>query len=206
MSRASSPEKIDQVRERILSAAQECFEQFGYRKTTMAEVADAVGMTAANLYRYFENKQGLVAACAKRVMSERIFLLRKAVAEASGARAKIAAIFFENVRYSHQLSESRPRINELVEEIAIHRKDIAKQRVRILDEMLEEIIQGGVDEGVFKVRDTLGSAQAVRAAMVAFELPTYVGLIPRQAFDQRAAALQRLLCDGLAHGDIGAEG
>jgi len=46
----------DKVRLRILEAAAQRFTQFGYNKTTMAEVAQDCGMSAANLYRYFENK------------------------------------------------------------------------------------------------------------------------------------------------------
>ena len=41
----------------ILDAAEARLLHFGYNKTTMAEIAEDAGMSAANLYRYFKNKQ-----------------------------------------------------------------------------------------------------------------------------------------------------
>ena len=66
----------EQVREQILDAAQQRFEVFGLGKTTMAEIAEDTGMSAANLYRYFENKQDIAGACACRCMNEGLDLLR----------------------------------------------------------------------------------------------------------------------------------
>ena len=44
------------ISDTILAAAMRRFEQFGYSKTTMAEIAADCDMSAANIYRYFENK------------------------------------------------------------------------------------------------------------------------------------------------------
>ncbi len=56
MELVTNNETPNQVRARILEASQGRFRQYGYNKTTMAEVAKDCGMSAANLYRYFENK------------------------------------------------------------------------------------------------------------------------------------------------------
>ncbi|MBT3172542.1 MAG: helix-turn-helix transcriptional regulator, partial [Rhodospirillaceae bacterium] len=45
----------------ILQAATERFRHYGYRKTTMAEVARDCSMSAGNLYRYFESKSDIGA-------------------------------------------------------------------------------------------------------------------------------------------------
>jgi len=46
-----------------MDAARGRFRTYGPGKTTMAEIAGDVGMSAANLYRYFDNKHELVEAC-----------------------------------------------------------------------------------------------------------------------------------------------
>ena len=71
--------EADSIREQIIDAAQARFRFYGYRKTTMAEIAADVAMSAANLYRYFENKQDIAAACAKRYLLDRIAFLREIV-------------------------------------------------------------------------------------------------------------------------------
>ena len=52
----------EEIQQRILHAAEERFQQYGYNKTTMAEIARDCDMSAANLYRYFENKLAIGAA------------------------------------------------------------------------------------------------------------------------------------------------
>lgn len=61
-----------EIREAILTAAQTRLLRFGYHKTTMAEIANEAGMSAANLYRYFKNKQDIVAECADRCIDDRL--------------------------------------------------------------------------------------------------------------------------------------
>ena len=72
MSSATEHATPDLVRENILDAAQARLLRFGYHKTTMAEIADDTGMSAANLYRYFKNKQDIVAECTARCVDERL--------------------------------------------------------------------------------------------------------------------------------------
>jgi TetR/AcrR family transcriptional regulator, repressor for uid operon len=47
-------------RERILQAAERAFVRNGFHATTMQHVADEVGMSAGNLYRYFPSKEAIV--------------------------------------------------------------------------------------------------------------------------------------------------
>jgi AcrR family transcriptional regulator len=53
--------------DRIAKAALELFLQTGVRRTSVDEVAKHAGMTRITVYRYFSDKQGLVAACCERL-------------------------------------------------------------------------------------------------------------------------------------------
>ena len=46
-------------REAILAAASEQFKQYGYRKTSMDDIAKRMGVSRASLYSYFENKDDI---------------------------------------------------------------------------------------------------------------------------------------------------
>ena len=53
-------------RDRILSAAERAFVRHGFHATTMQHVAAEAGMSPGNLYRYFANKDAIVAGlCAR---------------------------------------------------------------------------------------------------------------------------------------------
>ena len=98
----------EQVRRRILDAAEARFRVFGYRKTTMAEIAEDVDMSAANLYRYFEDKQDIAAACAGRCMGGRAELLREVVKRPGLAAGRAARILRADDAPVHPRSRPQP--------------------------------------------------------------------------------------------------
>ena len=61
------PRENETTAERIVRAALELFLQTGVRRTSVDEVARHAGMTRITVYRYFSDKQGLVAACCERL-------------------------------------------------------------------------------------------------------------------------------------------
>jgi AcrR family transcriptional regulator len=50
----------DDVRERILAAAEGCIVRYGFRKTTMDDIASELGLTRPNVYRYFADRDDLL--------------------------------------------------------------------------------------------------------------------------------------------------
>jgi hypothetical protein len=53
-------------RSQILDAAERCFAQAGFHRTTMQDVARDAGMVPGNLYRYFPSKNAIVAGLIER--------------------------------------------------------------------------------------------------------------------------------------------
>jgi AcrR family transcriptional regulator len=47
---------------KVLAAARSCFLQYGVRKTSIADIADAAGLARQSIYRYANNKSALVDA------------------------------------------------------------------------------------------------------------------------------------------------
>ena len=58
--------RIEAQRERILTAAQECFIGHGFHAASMASIAETAGMSAGLIYRYFENKNAIILAIVER--------------------------------------------------------------------------------------------------------------------------------------------
>lgn len=56
----------EQTRDRILGKAQELFKIYGFSKTTVADIADGLKMSSANVYKFFPAKSAIVEACASR--------------------------------------------------------------------------------------------------------------------------------------------
>lgn len=62
-----APDEVDAVKQGILDTALTVLSEDGYAKMSMNKVAERAGMTAANLYNYFANKDELVLALQTRI-------------------------------------------------------------------------------------------------------------------------------------------
>ncbi len=188
----------DATREAILNAAQIRLLRFGYHKTTMAEIAEAAGMSAANLYRYFENKQDIVAECATRCLDERLQALRAIVRDANRSPSeKLLSYAAELVADSHALAGDDSMIGELVDTITRERSDLIRSKHEIHFALIREILSAGNELGEFAIDDIDTCARNVFSAFALFDIPIFIGLYDRREFDERAAGVVRLLLDGL---------
>jgi AcrR family transcriptional regulator len=59
-SQQTAPADTDDVRERILAAAERCIDRHGIRKTTMDDIASELGLSRPNVYRYFADRDDLL--------------------------------------------------------------------------------------------------------------------------------------------------
>ena len=67
----------EEKRRRILDAADGCFARRGFHATSMAEICEAAGMSAGNLYRYFPSKEAMIAALVDAEREETAALFRR---------------------------------------------------------------------------------------------------------------------------------
>ena len=187
-----------ELRESILDAAQARLLRFGYHKTTVAEIARDVGMSAANLYRYFENKQEIVAECAGRCLDERLERLR-AIARDPGftPSEKLVRYALELVDDSHALAGPESMVGELVDAITRERPSLIHTKNALHYDLIGEILLAGRDSGEFVIEDIAASSRYVHSAFSLFDVPLFVGLYERAEFDERARGVVALLLDGL---------
>lgn len=47
------------IRDQIVSAANEHFSHYGYGKTTVSDLAKAIGFSKAYIYKFFDSKQAI---------------------------------------------------------------------------------------------------------------------------------------------------
>jgi AcrR family transcriptional regulator len=71
------------VRDQIVEAATEYFGRYGYEKTTVSDLAKAIGFSKAYIYKFFESKQ----AIGEVICANRLHTIMAAVDEAVGTTA-----------------------------------------------------------------------------------------------------------------------
>lgn len=83
-------EKKD-TRENILRTASALFASKGYSAVSMRDVASAVGVTVANLYHHFKDKEELIRASLSHVFSERMSTIEGLVEQHSSPDDRLEA-------------------------------------------------------------------------------------------------------------------
>ncbi len=186
------------IRGRILDAARERFTRYGFGKTTMAEIAKDCGMSASNLYRFFDNKHEIGAAMVCQCLGDKASALEQVVDDSgfSGSE-KIRHFVLTSLRHTHHRWSSQPHMSELVDAITGTRRDLVSQHLAQTRGLLKQIIDEGVAAGEFDVDDSGGTAEAVMAAMFIFDYPNMMKLYPLEVFEQKAVMVVDLIVHGL---------
>ena len=198
MEAASPAQTSEDVRRQILDVAEARFRVYSFRKTTMGEIAVDAGMSPANLYRYFDNKQALCAECGQRCMGRRIDALRVVARQASGTAAERLHEFARtNLAVTFELVAEQPHIHELVQTISAERPDLVREKLKSITGLIAEILEYGNSTGEFDVENVIATASSVHAALVLYEVPIFSQLMSREELEHSAHGLVTLLVRGL---------
>ncbi|TBW40957.1 TetR/AcrR family transcriptional regulator [Siculibacillus lacustris] len=161
------------TRTRILDTADRLFGHYGYGKTTVADIARELGMSPANVYRFFASKLEIVEAKCERMLAQRHAYNLEIVASGGSAADRLRRFFIDNHRLNLEAFVSDPKTYEIVEvAMAEEWETIQAHLVRMTD-VLEALIAEGVAAGEFPPQaDIRRSAVCARQAHVSLFHPT----------------------------------
>lgn len=69
------------IRDQIVAAANEHFSQYGYGKTTVSDLAKAIGFSKAYIYKFFDSKQAIGEAICANCLSKIVAAVEEAIQE-----------------------------------------------------------------------------------------------------------------------------
>lgn len=158
---------VDQIRQepdarrRLVAAAVESFAAKGFHGTTTRDIASGAGMSPAALYVHHRSKEDLLHQISRSGHGETLALVRDAVATSADPREQLLAVVHAFVVH-HAEGHTWARIvnYELAALSPEHLEEIAAIRRQIEQEM-RDVVQRGVDAGVFHTPDAHMTALAL---------------------------------------------
>ncbi|MDP4005217.1 TetR/AcrR family transcriptional regulator [Methylobacterium sp. NEAU K] len=190
-------ESAPTTRCRILATAAEYFREIGYQKTTVADIARALKMSPANVYRFFDSKKAINEAVLERLIGE-IEALVSEIADRPGLSATerlVAAIDVLHRDCTRRCQEF-PRLHEMVEAAMGESWDVCRHHIARITAGFERIIRNGVGRGEFEAADPAEAAACVHAGIARYTHPLLVGqsaLQPVPSLEAMTAFLLRAL-------------
>lgn len=143
------PAKDDIIKEEILEEAQKLFRQFGVKKTTMEDIAKAMGKGKSTLYYYFCSKEDIFDAVILKEMGEVFNNVAQAVKKAETAEEKLKAFTITKIK-SVQRKANLYKIvrGEMQENMHCMKHLHAEYDIQEI-KLVKEILQFGVANGEF---------------------------------------------------------
>lgn len=198
MKNATATAEKQTTAELILEAAVNRFSEYGYNKTTMAEIAEDAGMSAANIYRYYKSKEEIAAACTKNCMCEKADMLKNIVRDKNlTASEKIEQYVYTTLQLSQEAALENKKIDEVCSEITRNNPELIYDKIASNKALLVEILSYGNQTAEFNVDDVMDTATAINAMLVVFDVPMFMSLFTDEQFKAKAKSVIKFLLDGL---------
>lgn len=162
MSRIAKDAEVRQ--NEILDTAQQLFYSKGYRRTSIQDIIDSVGIAKGTFYYYFRSKRDLLDAMINRILAQSMQSLEQMVNdEELNAVEKFNLFFSEGAAIKIENEEIVRALMEVYyqDDNALMREKTMVESLRQISPLLTQIIQQGVDEGQFVTAYPKSSAQIV---------------------------------------------
>ena len=182
----------DEVCERILDVAEEHFRRVGHRKTSVADIASELGMSPANVYRFFPSRDAINESICRRVVNE-IADIAFAIARTNGPASEKLDRLLTAVHHHNKSKLVKERcMHDLI--VAAMEEDWAIIRAHITQIVIvfEVIIREGIEAGEFQVEDSAEAARAVKTAFIPFFHPILIEQCVRQGEDTEAGLREQI--------------
>lgn len=164
----------DEARARILEVAEEHFRSLGYHRTSVADIAAKLGMSPANIYRFFPSRDAINESICGRVVNEVAdiaFVIAGANAPAMEKLDQLlTAVHHQN---KMMLIKARP-MHDLVVTATQENWPIIQAHTARMMTIFEAIIREGIEAGEFEVEDAAEAARVVKHAFMAFFHPILI--------------------------------
>ena len=164
---AADQAAAEAMQRRIVETAERLFRQYGYQKTTVADIAAELGMSPANVYRFFASKAAITEAVARKVTSEVAEEVRRGDRRA-GPRAPASGCGAGHVttRAIIQRCIADKRLHAIVHVAIDQNWGVIQAHKENMRRMIAGVIADGVAAGEFDVADVDVAAHCFQAATI----------------------------------------
>jgi AcrR family transcriptional regulator len=187
----------DETRQRIMEVAEEYFRRVGYAKTAVADIAAELGMSPANVYRFFESKDAIRDAICHRLLEQEHAMVEEIIASAGTAAERLERIVLAINRYNRCQFVKDKRIHEMVEVAIAENWEAVQNHCDALKGYYATVIAEGIASGEFAKSDPAEAAESFFLLSAGLCHPTLIAQNNDDNAESRARGAASLLVRSL---------
>ena len=181
----------------IIQESIRLFAQYGYKKTTLDDIANVMGMTRGNLYHYVENKEDLYFQAIKTTLDDWKEVILAQTQQQSNSMERVHALLITSIEYPKEHPYFCSLILDdpcLISNTYFEHKKFSFQEVA--EEVLKEFLYDGIYRGMLRDVDVDHTVQFILSIHMMYLLKIYSKEYDENAMNEYLNAIN-LMCHGL---------
>ena len=185
------------TKDRILATAEEVIRRFGPDKATVVDVARALGVSHAAVYRHVATKAELRDLVVGRWMEAIMPPLRDIAEQPGPAPQRLRQWFDALIAVKRLRATQDPEVFAAYTTLAFESQSVVAAHVDDLIAVVAGIIRSGVEEGTFAPMEPVAAARAILLATSRFHHPVHAAGWSDPNIDQSFDDVWQMLMGGL---------
>lgn len=199
---ATQDDRAAATRARILDVGEALFRTMGYQKTAVADIARELGMSPANIYRFFPSKSAINEAVAARLL-EGIAVELGAIADGPGGAADRLRAMLRLLHTRHvALFFREKRMHDMVSAAMSEHWGVVAAFITRIEAAMARVLADGARRGEFAPLDPATGARLMKQATLCWMHPVLISeaLAKRVSDEAQLAAELDVMLDLLLRG------
>ena len=146
------------VRDQVVEAATEHFSHFGYEKTTVSDLAKAIGFSKAYIYKFFDSKQASGEVICSNRLAMIMDIVNSAMVDAPSASVKLRRLFRALTEAGSDLFFHDRKLYDIAAVAARDNWPSAEAHVERVRLLIQQILQEGRESGEFERKTPMDEA------------------------------------------------
>jgi AcrR family transcriptional regulator len=187
----------EEVRIQIVGVARRIFTRYGFRKATMEEIARTSEMGKSSIYYYFKSKEEIFRAVVEveaRMLKER---LSRIIGKNNSPPERLKAYILFRLHHVRTLENFYAALNEETLSHMGFILDIRRNFEIEEQQLVGEILEDGMKQGVFQLSSSKIGAIAISTMMKGLELPLLLDEAHKTDREELMEDLIRVLLYGI---------
>ena len=151
---------------RILDCAERLFRHYGYGKTNVADIARELGMSPANIYRFFASKVEIHQAVCGRMLGASYKMAYEIMHLPVSAEERLRRYIHAQYKMTLEVMLDEQKVHEMVV-VAIERDwHVIEKHIDSIHDLLADVIAEGIAAGEFLEQDPGVASKCFGAATI----------------------------------------
>ncbi len=163
------PDNAKEARELIIDAGRDIFARYGYKKTTMDDIAKAARKGKSSLYHYFKSKEDVFGAVVEKEANELKAELLRAIKAEITPQEKLRAYVITRMEAFQRFANLYSAFRDEYPESDNFINGFREQYDQFESGLYKEILREGVSRDVFEIHDLDLTAYAMVIAAKGLE-------------------------------------